>query len=319
MYSLLDFESDLEPIEAEIESLRRADDTGGDGVARLRELEKKRAAALKKIYAKLTDWQVCQVARHVDRPQTADYIRVLCSDFMELHGDRTFANDRAIIAGLGTFNGQSVAIVGQQKGRGTAERIERNFGMAEPEGYRKALRIMALAEKFRLPLLSFVDTPGAYPGMGAEERGQSGAIGECLRRAATLKTPMLVVVVGEGGSGGALAIAVGDYVSMLRYAVYSVISPEGCASILWKDSARMTEAAELLGLTADNLKKLRLIDEVIDEPPGGAHRHMEQSIKNVGEALATSLERLKKLDTAALLKARHRRWRDYGKFSEARK
>ncbi|MGI9306294.1 MAG: acetyl-CoA carboxylase carboxyltransferase subunit alpha [Gammaproteobacteria bacterium] len=319
MPRLLDFEAGLAPIEDEIKALR-AEDTTDEKAAleRLRALNKKRAAAVKKIYAELDDWQTCQVARHPARPQTLDYVRGLFSDFMELHGDRNFADDSAIVAGLAVFNGRSVAVIGQQKGHGTAERIKRNFGMAGPEGYRKALRIMNLAEKFRMPLLTFVDTPGAYPGVGAEERGQSGAIGMCLQRAATLQTPVLSAVIGEGGSGGALALAVGDYVGMLRYAVYSVISPEGCSSILWKSNGRMADAAALLGLTAKKLKKLRLIDEIIDEAAGGAHRNIEQTVESVGGALSAALEKFDSMETGALMQERRRRWRNYGKYSELR-
>ncbi|MBE8158487.1 MAG: acetyl-CoA carboxylase carboxyltransferase subunit alpha, partial [Betaproteobacteria bacterium] len=263
-------------------------------------------------------WQTCQVARHPSRPQMLDYVRGMCEEFTELHGDRNFADDRAIVAGLGFFNGRPAVVVGQQKGGDTAERIRRNFGMAGPEGYRKALRMMDMAEKFRMPLLTFVDTPGAYPGIGAEERGQSGAIGMCLRRAAELQTPVLSVIIGEGGSGGALALAVGDYVGMLRYSVYSVISPEGCASILWKDARRMADAAEILGMTAPRLKKLRLIDEVIDEPSGGAHRNAEMAINSVRAAFTAALDRFEQMETEALLQQRRRRWRNYGKFHETR-
>ena len=319
MPQLLDFEGDIAPLEEEIAGLRSDEETDEkDALKRLRELEKKRDAAVKKLYDGLSDWQTCLVARHPARPQAADYIRELCGDFVELRGDRLYGEDRAVIAGVAEFRGRAVVVIGQQKGRSTEERIRRNFGMAGPEGYRKALRVMELAEKFRLPLLTFVDTPGAYPGVGAEERGQSAAIGMCLRRAATLQTPVVAVVVGEGGSGGALALAVGDYVGMLRYAVYSVISPEGCASILWKDSQRMADAAAILGLTAKRLKKLRLIDEIIEEPPGGAHRNPGRAVKFVGDAMERVLKNLDSLETDALLLERHRRWRGYGKFSEAR-
>ena len=317
---LLEFESAVAPIEEEIVALR-ADETADEKTAleKLQTLEKRHTAEIKKIYKKLSDWQVCQVARHPARPQTLEYIRGLCENFVELRGDRGFADDPAIVSGFATFNGRPVAVIGQQKGHSTDERIKRNFGMANPEGYRKVLRMMNLAEKFRLPLLTFVDTPGAYPGIGAEERGQSGAIGACLQRAAVLRTPIVVMVIGEGGSGGALAVAVGDYVGMLRYAVYSVISPEGCASILWKDASRMADAAELLGLTALKLKKLRLIDEVIEEPPGGAHRQPQKVVAMVGEALADALARLEDMEIGALLEERRRRWRAYGKYSERQK
>ncbi|MGU9950878.1 MAG: acetyl-CoA carboxylase carboxyltransferase subunit alpha [Gammaproteobacteria bacterium WSBS_2016_MAG_OTU1] len=322
MPRLLEFESAVGPIEAEIAELRRNEETPeGDknALQQLRTLEKKRDAVVKKLYANLSEWETCQVARHPARPQTMDYIRGLCTNFVELHGDRSYADDKAMIAGVGFFGDRSVAIIGQQKGHSTDEKIKHNFGMAGPEGYRKALRIMNLAEKFHLPLLTFIDTPGAYPGIGAEERGQSGAIGLCLQRAATLQTPILATIVGEGGSGGALAIAVGDYVGMLKHSVYSVISPEGCASILWKDVSRMADAAALLGLTAAQLKKLRLIDEIIAEPQGGAHRSPDKIVTAVGEALEAALERLENLSTEALLEQRYQRWRNYGKYKEIRK
>lgn len=320
MPRLLEFESAVAPIEEEIAALR-SDEAADEKTVleRLQVLEKQHAAEVKKIYKKLSDWQVCQVARHPARPQTLDYIHGLCEKFVELRGDRSFADDSAMVTGLATINGRPVAIIGQQKGHSTDERLKRNFGMANPEGYRKALRIMELAEKFRLPLLTFIDTPGAYPGIGAEERGQSGAIGACLRRAAALQTPIIVMVIGEGGSGGALAVAVGDYVGMLRYAVYSVISPEGCASILWKDASRMADAAELLGLTALKLKKLHLIDEVVEEPPGGAHRQPQKAVAAVGDALEGALARLEYMEIDALLEERRRRWRGYGKYSERKK
>ncbi len=322
MPRLLEFESAVGPIEAEIAELRRNEETPeGDknALQQLRTLEKKRDAVFKKLYANLSEWETCQVARHPARPQTMDYIRGLCTNFVELHGDRSYADDKAMIAGVGFFGDRSVAIIGQQKGHSTDEKIKHNFGMAGPEGYRKALRIMNFAEKFHLPLLTFIDTPGAYPGIGAEERGQSGAIGLCLQRAATLQTPILATIVGEGGSGGALAIAVGDYVGMLKHSVYSVISPEGCASILWKDVSRMADAAALLGLTAAQLKKLRLIDEIIAEPQGGAHRSPDKIVTAVGEALEAALERLENLSTEALLEQRYQRWRNYGKYKEIRK
>ena len=317
---LLDFEAEIAPVEEEIESLRLSEETADrkDAVELLRALKKKHAAAVKKTYAGLNGWQTCQVARHPQRPQFLDYARRMCEQFTELHGDRNYADDGAIVAGLAFFESRPVAVIGQQKGAGTAERLRRNFGMAGPEGYRKALRIMNLAEKFRLPVLAFVDTPGAYPGIGAEERGQSGAIGMCLQRAAVLQTPFLSAIIGEGGSGGALALAAGDYVGMLRYSVYSVISPEGCASILWKDAKRMADAAELLHMTAPRLKKLRVIDEVIDEPPGGAHRNAEKVIESVRTAFAAALDKFDCMEPEALLQERRRRWRNYGKFQEAK-
>lgn len=318
--TLLDFESEIAPVEEEIETLRHSEDTANpkETVEHMRVLKKKRDTAVKKIYAGLNGWQTCQVARHPRRPQFLDYARGMCEQFTELHGDRNFADDGAIAAGLAFFESRPVAVIGQQKGNGTEERLRRNFGMAGPEGYRKALRIMNLAEKFRLPVLAFVDTPGAYPGIGAEERGQSGAIGMCLQRAATLQTPVLSAVIGEGGSGGALALAAGDYVGMLRYSVYSVISPEGCASILWKDAKKMAEAAELLHMTAPRLKKLRVIDEIIDEPPGGAHRNPEKTIESVRNAFAAALDKFDRMEPDTLLQERRKRWRNYGKFQEKR-
>lgn len=317
----LEFESEIAPLEDQIAALRHSEEPadGTNTVEQLRTLRKKRDAKLKKIYAELDDWQICQVARHPERPQMLDYVRGMCEEFTELHGDRNYADDGAVVAGLASFDGRPVAVVGHQKGAGTAGKIRRNFGMAGPEGYRKALRIMELAEKFRMPVLAFVDTPGAYPGVGAEERGQSGAIGMCLRKTATLQTPVLSAVIGEGGSGGALALAAGDYVGMLRYAVYSVISPEGCASILWKDSRRSAEAAKILGITAPRLKKLRLVDEIIHEPPGGAHRAAEKTVESVRAAFAAALHRLDGMETTELLMERARRRRNYGKFNEKRR
>lgn len=320
MPRLLEFEEAVSPLENEIEALRADEGADGkDALDKLRALEKKRNAAVKKLYENLTDWQTCQVARHPARPQTNDYIAGLCEDFVELRGDRAFADDPAVIAGFASFEGRAIAIAGQQKGHRTDERIRRNFGMAQPEGYRKVLRVMELAEKFGLPMLTFVDTPGAYPGVGAEERGQSGAIGMCLHRSATLRTPLLAIVIGEGGSGGALALAAGDYVGMLNHAVYSVISPEGCASILWKDASRTEEAAGILGLTAARLKKLKLVDEIIAEPPGGAHRDPEAAMDLVRAALKKALGKMEGSSPSTLLEARRRRWRNYGRFAESGK
>ena len=317
MTQLLDFESGLESLEAEIQSLAHSEEDA-DIVRKMRALRKKRDTMLARLYDNLSDWQTCQVARHPARPQTKDYIGALFADFTELRGDRVYGDDSAVIAGLGKFNDKPMVIIGQQKGRDTAEKIRRNFGMSNPEGYRKALRMMDLADKFSLPLIAFVDTPGAYPGIGAEERGQSGAIGQCLYRAATMRAPMLTFIIGEGGSGGALAFAAGDYIAMLRYAVYSVISPEGCASILWKEAARNADAAEILGLTAPKLKKRLLIDEVIDEPPGGAHRDCPAAINAVGAAMEKALANLERPQTDALLQSRRARWRNYGVYSETR-
>ncbi len=317
MVQLLEFERGLEPLEAEIKTLSLSEDAGADEIVKqMRALRKKRDAMLGRLYGNLTDWQTCQVARHPARPQALDYIRALFTDFTELRGDRAYGDDAAVVAGLGKLGDKPAVILGQQKGRDTAEKIRRNFGMPGPEGYRKAMRMMDLADKFSLPLIAFVDTPGAYPGIGAEERGQAGAIGQCLYRAATMRAPGLTVVVGEGGSGGALALAAGDYIGMLRHAVYSVISPEGCASILWKEAARAADAAEMLGLTAAKLKKRLLIDEVIAEPPGGAHRDSAAAIAAVGAALEKALAQLERLETGLLLEKRARRWREYGEYSE---
>lgn len=268
----LDFEKGIEEFEAKIEQLRFAQDNSAlDISAEIARLQTKSLGLTKSVYAKLTPWQISQVARHPQRPYTLDYIQHLFTDFEELHGDRNFADDQAIVGGLARFNGQTVMIIGHQKGRDTKEKIHRNFGMPKPEGYRKALRLMRLAEKFSIPLITFIDTPGAYPGIDAEERGQSEAIGKNLYVMAGLRIPIICVIIGEGGSGGALAIAVGDTSLMLQYSTYSVISPEGCASILWKSADKASDAAEILGITADRLKEMGLIDSIIPEPIGGAH------------------------------------------------
>ncbi|MBP9656049.1 MAG: acetyl-CoA carboxylase carboxyltransferase subunit alpha, partial [Rhodocyclaceae bacterium] len=267
--SFLDFEQSIADLEAKIEELRFVqDDSAVDISEEIERLEKKSGQLTKDIYAKLTPWQISQVARHPQRPYTLDYVQHIFTDFEELHGDRAFADDHAIVGGLARFNGQPVMIIGHQKGRDTKEKIYRNFGMPRPEGYRKALRLMKLAEKFGVPVMTFVDTPGAYPGIDAEERGQSEAIGRNLYVMAELKVPVIVTIIGEGGSGGALAIAVGDTVQMLQYSTYSVISPEGCASILWKSAEKAPEAAETMGITAHRLKTLGLIDKVVSEPLG---------------------------------------------------
>src|SRR5512137_2790130 len=271
--SFLDFEQPIAELEQKIEELRFVqDDSAVDISEEIERLQKKSESLIKDIYAKLTPWQVSQLARHPQRPYTLDYVGDIFTDFHELHGDRAFADDLSIVGGLARFNGQAVMVLGQQKGRDTKERALRNFGMSKPEGYRKALRLMKVAEKFGLPLFTFVDTPGAYPGIDAEERGQSEAIGRNLYEMSQLKVPIIVTVIGEGGSGGALAIAIGDVTLMLQYSTYSVISPEGCASILWKSAEQAPEAAEILGITAPRLKQLGLVDKVVSEPPGGAHR-----------------------------------------------
>src|SRR5664279_1182678 len=269
--SFLDFEQQMADLDGKIETLRFAqDDSVVDISEEIARLEKKGQTLTKEVYAKLTPWQISQVARHSQRPFTLDYLKLIFSDFEELHGDRAFADDHAIVGGLARFNGHSVMVIGHQKGSDTKEKLYRNLGMSRPEGYRKALRLMRLAEKFGIPVMTFVDTPGAYPGIDAEERGQSEAIGRNLYVMAELKVPVIVTIIGEGGSGGALAIAVGDTVQMLQYSTYSVISPEGCASILWKSAEKAPEAAETMGITALRLKTLGLIDKIINEPLGGA-------------------------------------------------
>jgi acetyl-CoA carboxylase carboxyl transferase subunit alpha len=315
--TFLDFEQPVAELEAKIEELRYVqDDSALDISEEIERLQKKSQALLKDIYAKLTPWQVAQLARHPQRPYTLDYIADIFTDFHELHGDRHFADDMSIVGGLARFNGQPVMVLGHQKGRDTKERTQRNFGMTKPEGYRKALRLMKLAEKFGLPLFTFVDTPGAYPGIDAEERGQSEAIGRNLYEMSQLKVPIIATIIGEGGSGGALAIAVADHVLMLQYATYSVISPEGCASILWKSAAKAPEAAEALGLTAHRLKALGLIDKIVAEPLGGAHRDPKQMAALLKRALADSLRQFQGMRIKDLLAARHSRLLGYGKFKE---
>ncbi len=318
--TFLDFEQPIADLEAKIEELRFVqDDSAVDISAEIGRLQKKSNALTKDIYAKLSAWQVALVARHPQRPYTLDYINGLFSDFQELHGDRAFADDSAIVGGVARFNGESCVVIGHQKGRDTKEKLLRNFGMPRPEGYRKALRLMKLAEKFAVPVYTFVDTPGAYPGIGAEERGQSEAIGRNLFEMAQLRVPIICTVIGEGGSGGALAIAVGDVLLMLQYATYSVISPEGCASILWKSAERASDAAETLGITASRLKTLGLIDKVVPEPLGGAHRDPEQTLQNLRRALVEARLDLAKLSDDKRLEARYQRLMAYGKFKEPAK
>jgi acetyl-CoA carboxylase carboxyl transferase subunit alpha len=316
--SFLDFEQPIADLEAKIEELRFVqDDSAVDISEEIAQLQAKSQALLKEIYGKLTPWQVSQLARHPQRPYTLDYVAEIFTDFHELHGDRTYADDLSVVGGLARFNGQPVMVIGQQKGRDTKERALRNFGMPKPEGYRKALRLMKLAEKFRLPVFTFVDTPGAYPGIDAEERGQSEAIGHNLFVMAQLQVPIVATIIGEGGSGGALAIAVADMVLMLQYATYSVISPEGCASILWKSADRAADAAEALGLTANRLKTLGLVDRIVAEPVGGAHRDPAQMAALLKRALADALRQFQGVKTKDLLAARHARLMSYGKFKEA--
>jgi acetyl-CoA carboxylase carboxyl transferase subunit alpha len=315
--TFLDFESPIAELEAKIEELRFVqDDSAVDISEEIERLQKKSQSLLKDIYAKLTPWQVAQLARHPQRPYTLDYVNDIFTDFHELHGDRAFADDASIVGGLARFNGAPVMVLGHQKGRDTKERTARNFGMSKPEGYRKALRLIKLAEKFGLPVFTFVDTPGAYPGVDAEERGQSEAIGRNLAEMSHLKVPIIATIIGEGGSGGALAIAVADHLLMLQYATYSVISPEGCASILWKSAEKAPEAAEALGLTAHRLKALGLIDRIVAEPLGGAHRDPRQMAALLKRALGDSLRQLLAMKTKELLAARHARLLGYGKFKE---
>jgi len=316
--TFLEFEQSISELEAKIEELRFVqDDSAVDISEEIARLQKKSNALTKDIYAKLTPWQMAQVARHPQRPFTLDYINLLFTDFEELHGDRSYADDLSIVGGLARFNGQSVMVIGQQKGRDTKEKILRNFGMPRPEGYRKAMRLMRLAEKFAIPVLTFIDTPGAYPGIGAEERGQSEAIGHSLYVMAELKVPIICTVIGEGGSGGALALAVGDIVMMLQYAIYSVISPEGCASILWKNADKAPEAAETMGITANRLKTLGLIDKIINEPLGGAHRDHAAMAQGLRKALQDALRSFANKGIDELIEARFDRLMDYGKFKEA--
>jgi len=315
--TFLEFEQSISDLEAKIEELRFVqDDTAVDISEEIARLQKKSSALTKDIYAKLTPWQMAQVARHPHRPFTLDYINALVTDFQELHGDRSYADDLSVVGGLARFNGQSVMVIGQQKGRDTKEKILRNFGMPRPEGYRKAMRLMRLAEKFGVPVLTFVDTPGAYPGIGAEERGQSEAIGRSLYVMAELKVPIICTIIGEGGSGGALALAVGDIVMMLQYAIYSVISPEGCASILWKSADKAPEAAETMGITANRLKTLGLIDKIVNEPAGGAHRDHTAMAQNLKKALQDALRSFANKGIDELIEARFDRLMAYGKFKE---
>jgi acetyl-CoA carboxylase carboxyl transferase subunit alpha len=312
----LDFEQPLGELQSKIDELTELHN-GVDQLDvsdELKKLTKKLGELNKSIYAKLTPWQVAQVSRHAQRPYTLDYAQGLFTDFMELRGDRSFADDAAIVGGLAKFNGQSCMVIGHQKGRDTKEKVLRNWGMPRPEGYRKALRLMRMADKFGLPIFTFVDTPGAYPGVGAEERGQSEAIGRNLFEMAQIQSPIIVTIIGEGGSGGALAIAVGDVTIMLQYSTYAVISPEGCASILWKSAERAPEAAESLGITAQRLKSLNLIDYIVPEPPGGAHRDPVAMMGNLKPVLEAELAKLVSLSASARLTQRRARLGKYGAF-----
>ena len=316
-FNFLDFEQPIAELESKIEELRFVqDDSAVDISAEIEKLAKKSQILTKDIYAKLTAWQISQVARHPQRPYTLDYIGMMMTDFEELHGDRSFGEDPALVGGLARLNGQTVMVMGQQKGRDTKERQFRNFGMPRPEGYRKALRLMKLAEKFGVPIVTLIDTPGAYPGVGAEERGQSEAIGHNLYVLAGLRVPIVCAIIGEGGSGGALAIAVGDVTYMLQYSTYSVITPEGCAAILWKDSTRASEAAEALGITAPKLKALGLIDKILNEPLGGAHRDPQAMAVTLKKAIADSLKTLSEKTADKIVAERQKKLLELGKFKE---
>jgi len=315
--TFLDFEQPIAELQQKIDELRFVhEDSAVDISDEISRLTKKSQQLTKEIYAKLSAWQIAQVARHPQRPYTLDYVAGMFSDFRELHGDRSYADDPAIVGGLARFNGAPCMVIGHQKGRDTKEKIHRNFGMPRPEGYRKALRLMKLAEKFGLPLFTFVDTPGAYPGIGAEERGQSEAIGRNLYEMAGLRIPIVVTVIGEGGSGGALAVAVGDITLMLQYATYSVISPEGCASILWKSAEKAPDAAESLGITANRLKTLGLVDKIVTEPLGGAHREPQVMMQTLRKALQDALKQVQEKPLEELLQTRFTKLMEFGKFKE---
>jgi acetyl-CoA carboxylase carboxyl transferase subunit alpha len=315
----LEFEHPISELESRIDELRYVQNESAVDISdEIDRLSQKSQQLTKDIYANLSPWQVTQIARHPQRPYTLDYVQEIFSDFQELHGDRSFADDQSIVGGLARFNGQPCMVLGHQKGRDTKERSLRNFGMSRPEGYRKALRLMRLAEKFRLPLFTFVDTPGAYPGIGAEERGQSEAIGRNIFEMAQLEVPIVTTIIGEGGSGGALAISVADQVLMLQYSVYSVISPEGCASILWKTAERASDAAEALGITAHRLKALGVIDKIVSEPVGGAHRNVKQMASQLKRALNDGLRQVADLSPKDLLQRRYERLQSYGRFTDTR-
>lgn len=314
----LEFEQPIAELEAKIDELRYVGDDSeiniNEEVARLKD---KSESLTKSIFAKLSPWQVARVARHESRPYTQDYLSLISPDFQELHGDRMYADDPAIIGGVGRIDGRAVMFIGHQKGRDTKERVRRNYGMPKPEGYRKAQRLMRMAEKFSMPVVTFIDTPGAYPGVGAEERGQSEAIAQSLYMMAGLKTPIICVVIGEGGSGGALAIGVGDKLLMLQYSIYSVISPEGCASILWKSADKAEDAAEAMRITASSLNDFGLVDEVLPEPLGGAHRNPKGMAEVIRNAILSSMDELTQLSTEQLLEKRQQRLASFGQFKEA--
>jgi acetyl-CoA carboxylase carboxyl transferase subunit alpha len=312
----MEFEKPLADLEVKIQELRDMSSDTMDLKAEIGKLEKRAEKMREDIFANLSRWQTAQVARHVNRPFTLDYLNLIFTDFIELHGDRNFGDDHAIVAGLAQLDGEPVMVMGHQKGRDTKEKVFRNFGMPNPEGYRKALRLMEMAERFRLPIITFVDTPGAYPGIGAEERGQAEAIARNLREMGRMTVPIIVVITGEGGSGGALAIAVGDRVLMLEFSVYAVISPEGCAAILWSDGTKGAQAAEALKLTARDIKGLEVIDEIVKEPLGGAHRDHQTMAATLHEALARNLKELKQLSKEDLVEGRYQKFRKMSRFIE---
>ncbi|HIC47782.1 MAG TPA: acetyl-CoA carboxylase carboxyltransferase subunit alpha [Methylophaga aminisulfidivorans] len=313
--NFLDYEQPIAELEAKIDELRyMSNDSDLNITEEIQKLKEKSESLTKSIFASLTPWQITQMARHPQRPYTLDYIKLLLTDFEELHGDRTYADDAALVTGIGRLNGRPVVVIGHQKGRDTKEKVARNFGMPRPEGYRKALRVMRMAERFGMPVITFIDTPGAYPGIGAEERGQSEAIARNLFEMAQLKTPIISTVIGEGGSGGALAVGVADHLMMLEYGIYSVISPEGCASILWKSAEKASDAAATLGVTSSRLKELKLIDEVVAEPLGGAHRNVPEMAKRVKQAIEIKLKELEKIPADKLIKRRQEKLLNYGAF-----
>jgi acetyl-CoA carboxylase carboxyl transferase subunit alpha len=312
----LEFEQPIAELEAKIEELRHVGDDNEINIAdEITRLETKSRSLTESIFSNLKPWDISQLSRHPQRPYTLDYLDRVFSEFHELHGDRSFADDHAIVGGVARIEGRPVMVIGHQKGRDTKDKLQRNFGMPRPEGYRKALRLMELAERFQLPIITLIDTPGAYPGVGAEERGQSEAIARNLKVMSSLKTPIICIVIGEGGSGGALAIGVGDRIMMLQYSTYSVISPEGCASILWKSADKAPLAAEAMGITSESLKELELIDEIIPEPLGGAHRDIDAMARNLKMVLMETLEELQGLAFDKLLDLRYQRLMQYGQFT----
>jgi acetyl-CoA carboxylase carboxyl transferase subunit alpha len=315
--NFLEFEQPIAELQAKISELRYVTDDSEINISdEIMTLEKKAENLTETIFSKLKPWEISQLSRHPNRPYALDYIERIFTDFEHLHGDRTFTNDHPIIGGIGRLDGKPVMVIGQQKGRDTREKIKRNFGMVRPEGYRKALRLMKLAEKFKMPLITLVDTPGAYPGIGAEERGQSEAIARNLYTLADLKTPVICTIIGEGGSGGALAICVGDRIDMLQYSTYSVISPEGCASILWKSADKAPQAAEAMGITAERLFALKLVDNIIEEPLGGAHRNHDQMAKTLKHSLIENIETLESVSLDKLLDQRYQKLMSFGQYKE---